>query len=538
MKKILFLSLLAAFAFKLNAQNLDSLYNEFIKIRLGTDANRNVVTASEEEPVKCGFGIVNEVKLNYDKFDPKQKARLSSLLSRPQTQTSIVSPSGFFRIHYDTNGTNKPGYDLNQLAAAFDSAYKFEVNILGYPPPPKDNGQGGDDKYDVYISNLATSYYGNTYNEDLLTAATYTSYIEMDNDFSSTYTHGIEAARVTAAHELHHAIQMGNYVFNYNVDTFYYEITSTAMEEFVFDDIDDYYGYMRSFFDTVHKTIINQNGYNLAIWNIFLKDRFGFDILKRIWELMRTERALYAMRDAIAEYGSTFKAEFNTFGQWLYFTKERAEAGKYFEEAANYPKVKPTIELTLPQNSMQLSTEPVSTNFLFFYNSTDKGIDTLITIITNADVTNGVAKPDSLTKLSYAVSTQGGSGFKQIFDGYYSKLETDFPLLLVESNILNKSTGPGHFATVDYAFPQPFKYSNDTFIYFPADGVSTNADLYIYSVDMNLVFSGSETVDHNYMTVKWNALDKSGNRLGTGVYFYYVKTDTLNKKGKFVILND
>ncbi|MBI1937496.1 MAG: hypothetical protein HYS25_05175 [Ignavibacteriales bacterium] len=537
MKKFLYLSLLTAFAFKLNAQNLDSLYNEFIKIRLGTEAI-GVAAAIEEELVKCGFGIANEVKLNYDKFDPKQKKVLSSLLTRPQSQKSFVSPSGFFRIHYDTIGTNKPGYDLNQLAAAFDSSYNFEVNILGYPSPPKDNGQGGDDKYDVYIANLAASYYGNTYNEDPLTAETYTSYIEIDNDFSSTYTHGIEAARVTAAHEFHHAIQMGNYVFR-NADSFYHEITSTAMEEFVFDDVNDYYGYLKSFFDKTYETMIDQyGGYNLAIWNIFLKDRFGFDILKRIWELMRTERALYAIRDAIAEYSSTFKAEFNTFGQWLYFTKERAQAGKYFEEAANYPKVKPTIELTLPQQSMEISTEPVSTNFLFYYNNTGQGIDTLITIITNADVTNGVAKPDSLTKLSYAVSTQDGSGYKQIFEGYYSKLESEFPLRLVESNILNKSAGQGHFATVDYAFPQPFKYSNDGFIYFPADGVSTSADIYIYSVDMNLVFSGSQTVDHNNMTVSWNVLDKSGNRLGTGVYFYYVKTDTLNKKGKFVILND
>ena len=54
----------------------------------------------------------------------------------------------------------------------------------------------------------------------------------IDNDFTSYFSSGINGARVTVAHEFHHSIQGGNYIFRPE-DTFFYEITSTAMEEFV-----------------------------------------------------------------------------------------------------------------------------------------------------------------------------------------------------------------------------------------------------------------------------------------------------------------
>ena len=59
-------------------------------------------------------------------------------------------------------------------------------------------------------------------------------------------------------------------------DTFFYEITSTAMEEFVYDSVNDYYAYMPSYFLSPQKAFAENDGYNLAIWNIYLKENFGF----------------------------------------------------------------------------------------------------------------------------------------------------------------------------------------------------------------------------------------------------------------------
>ena len=57
---------------------------------------------------------------------------------------------------------------------------------------------------------------------------------------------------------------------------FFMRLTSTSMEEFVYDDVNDYYAYMDSYFNNTDAAMPKQNGYNIAIWNIYLKDNFGF----------------------------------------------------------------------------------------------------------------------------------------------------------------------------------------------------------------------------------------------------------------------
>ncbi len=202
---------------------------------------------------KCGLGLVEEIKNNMSAFSIEQQTVLSKILQRPTLPLSMVSPNGFFKIHYTDTGTDAVIYDINLFAQALDSAYNFEVNYLGYPPPPTDGSEGGDGKYDVYIRNLG-NLYGQTSSETKVGATNWTSYLEVDNDFSGFYTQGINAARVTVAHEFHHAIQMGNYApLNSSSsirssDIFFYEITSTSMEEFVFSTVNDYYAYMPDYF--------------------------------------------------------------------------------------------------------------------------------------------------------------------------------------------------------------------------------------------------------------------------------------------------
>lgn len=538
--KVVFYSLLGIHVF---AQNLDSLFYEYIRIK-GGNVNEIKVASLDTHKIKCGFGIVNQVRTNYNRFNPKQRIILSQLVLRPVTDTSIVTNSGKFRIHFNKSGIHAPKYDLNELARALDSAYNYEVNILKYPPPPEDFGEGGDNKYDVYIQNLTGNLYGYTEIENSIGRDIFTSYIVIDNDFTDTYTKGIDGAKVSVAHELHHAIQIGNYVYR-NSDQFYHELTSTSMEEFVFDSINDYYSYMQSFFRNPQKAFPYNDGYNLAIWNIFLKDRFGFDIIKRTWELMRDERALKAIADAISEYGSSFKNEFSLFGQWIFFTNYRTIPHKYFKEAENYPIVHPTMVLDFipPSTSMEISTEPVSLNYLVFVDNTKSVPDTFIAIVSNSDISQGVDNPSGKLGLKYILSNRTEPGFKRIIDNYFSKIECNNPFLISESNILNNNLiNEGQISTTEiaYAFPQPFKYSTDSYIYFPSERTKSGfAELYVYSVNMDLIYSGEHKIYVSDKTViKWNALDKEMKKLATGVYFYVVKAGENFLKGKFVIYND
>ena len=126
----------------------------------------------DPEDHKCAFGLVNNVRYNYDLFTEEQKQSLKILLQRIPRTHSIVSPAGKFKVHYNAAGIEAPAYepgltpDQNALlvAEALDSSWNFEVNYLGYPPP-RDNGGGGDSLYDVYITNTGgggSGFYGYT----------------------------------------------------------------------------------------------------------------------------------------------------------------------------------------------------------------------------------------------------------------------------------------------------------------------------------------------------------------------------------------
>jgi len=284
MKFLLNLLLMSSLVY---SQNLDSLYNAIISLQQKDSyvKDLNIITENNV-PIKCGFGIIADAKIHFDEFSTEQQNKISKILSRPERQKSLVSPAGLFRIHYDTTGLNTPNYfygnpnniqlSIDSLAMAFDSTYFFEVDYLNYNPPPNDDGDGGDNLFDIYITNLG--YYGFT-EWELNNNNQNKSYIEIDNNMNF-YTNGINAVRATAAHEFHHAIQVGSYSDNMSGNTYYFELTSTSMEEFVFSNVNDYYGYLSGFFNnpgrrfTFYDGSGNGGGYDRSIWNIFLKEKF------------------------------------------------------------------------------------------------------------------------------------------------------------------------------------------------------------------------------------------------------------------------
>ncbi|MDP2037102.1 MAG: hypothetical protein Q8L04_06935 [Ignavibacteria bacterium] len=537
MKKLLALSVLLLGT--LQAQNLDSLYSEFLRIKGVPDPANTRVLSDNPEPIKCSFGIVNSIKSNFSRFTPKQKSVLAALVQRPTTDTSFVSPSGKFRIHFNKTGSSAPGYDLKEFAKAADSSYNYEVNILKYPAPPADNGLGGDDRCDIYIQDLGYGSYGETVMDEN-DKSKGTSFIKIENDFAGCYTNGIPAASVTIAHELHHAIQMGNYIFR-GQDEFYYEITSTAMEEFVFDAVNDYYSYINTYFLNTGRALARNSGYDLAIWNIFLRDRFGYDIIKEIWEEMPNMRAVEAFSKVLQNHNTSLKVEFNRFGLWCYFTNVRVVPGRYFEEAANYPLVTTTMTMNFsrPSTTIRIYTAPVSNNFYEFIDGNNR----LFSIITNVDVQSSVSSPTTEILLDYSVSSQAIGGYRKLHQ-YYSKITSDDLTLLAETNIFNDiplNEGNISVETAGYAYPQPFKYSTHQYLFLPAslNGGGGNVDIYIYSTDMNLVYSGQKRiVATEKIVVPWDAMDSNQHKLATGVYFYVIKCGDDILKGKFVIYND
>jgi hypothetical protein len=560
---ILFCSVMQINAQELNRAQLDSVYNLYTYLR-GVSSSNELKKQIEIDPAirKCGMGLVEEIKSNLSSFTIEQQAVFSKILQRPSLPNTLISPNGFFIIHYAITGTDAIGYDVNLLAQALDSSYNFEVNYLGYPPPPADGVEGGDGRYDVYVRNLG-NLYGQTTSESKVGASNWTSFLEIDNDFAGFFTQGINAARVTVAHEFHHAIQMGNYAPGNgssairSSDTYFYEITSTSMEEFVYSSVNDYYAYMADYFRNPERPIPLNNGYNLAIWNIFLKDNFGFGVIKRQWEMMPTTVALNAINQSIIEKSSNFGFELNTFGIWTYFTSNRSITGKYFEEAVNYPLITPTTTVTFSTQSQKydMTVGPTGNYFLKINLTSSDG--TLFSIISNSDVQQAISNSNQTFDFSYSIYSDINSGNKILNNKYSVTFSRENQTFWNNTGILNDIIvyGDSSFTIPNiekevFSYPAPFRYSTDNgtgiTIAFQSNASSNNElDFNVYTSAMNLVYIGKLPIGRsysknskNYFEFTWNALDNNKNYLASGVYVFFIKVGSEIKKGKLVIFND
>ena len=541
---------------ELSKVELDSLYSLFTFIK-GVNTSDRLQKQLQEYPeiTKCGMELINTLSQSLVHYSSEQQQILSKILERPQSQTSTVSPGGFFRVHYDLTGNNALGYDLNLLLQALDSAYNFEINFLGYPSPPSDGAEGGDDKYDIYVQNLA-GLYGYTQFETKVSDSRWTSFMVIDNDYVGYYSSGINGARVTVAHEFHHGIQGGNYApagsnspFR-NSDVFYYEIASTAFEEFVFDDVNDYYAYMPSYFQNPETAMSLNDGYNLAIWNIYLQNNFGFDILKRQWELIPGNDALKAIAISIDENGSTFGNELNKFGIWTYFTNSRnIYPNEYFEEASNYPLITPTATLsfTPPSDVYNMTIAPVANYFLRINLPSSDGV--FYSIITNSDYQKSA---NQTLPFTFSIYQDTVNGQKIINDFYSASFDKDGVPFWNNAGILNNIVvyGDSSYSIPNiegetFAYPMPIKKSAATTlnIAFQSDSnIGQEIDLNIYSAGVELYYSGKKIIQSSYLknSNKYCEISLSKNDFDypSGVYIYVIKSGEDIFKGKLVIFND
>lgn len=523
-----------------------------ISLAARRDSLQKILSAGYEgEKVKCAFGLVNDVLLG-SRMSDTHRNLLPALLFRPITDTSVVTPRGYFRVHYNTSGNDAPEYDIQQLLTAADSSYIYETSFLGFPAPPFDNGQGGDSLYDIYILNLG-GVYGFTEIEDEIAPGSgrHTSYIMMDNDFLGFYTTGIEAARVTVAHEIHHGIQIGNYIVRQQnggiLDTWFYEMTSTAMEEFVFDTVNDYHGYLPSFFNGSDRSFGQNSGYNLAHWNIYLRDKHNdLSVFTDQWTLLKNYRALDAIQFSLTDRGLSFQEALHEFSVWCFFTNYRFKPG-YFEEGRAYPVIRAKVTAAMNSSllTMQFLLKPASLNYIQTVNSRGGLNDTLFIIYVNGDVRLGIDSMNALIGLRMHLSDFSTSDAKKITDYYFLRTEVMQPVLWSYVAVLNNfyipSGGIGGAVMKD-AYPSPFIYSRHGGITIPLEQsrISGEMDFAVYTASLDLVWSSPvRTTFEGQNVVKWSPVTGgNGEKLPSGVYIYILRRDDFVQKGKFTVLHE
>ena len=302
--------------------------------------------AIERQTVRTGTGYMLEASALVDKTTGSERELLQSVLYRPDgLPLTLTSPSGLFKIHFSDVGYDAAADSfVVQAAAAFDYSYDVIVNQLNFDPPPQDAIDGPE--YDVYIYNLGD--YGMTTPDGAAPTDSHpdgsVSFIHMDNSFDRTFTRGIDGMLVTAAHEFLHMVQIGyrNFTTSDFDSRWLFEGCAVWMEDFAFDDINDYLQYMPSYFSSLNLSFYTFNGlheYGTGIFYMMLEQKYGPGVIRSIWEHFGKKEVFEAVDAALRERGSSFSLELSDHMVWNYFTGARANPDVYYAEGEHYPLV-------------------------------------------------------------------------------------------------------------------------------------------------------------------------------------------------------
>ncbi|MFQ5584643.1 MAG: MXAN_6640 family putative metalloprotease, partial [Calditrichia bacterium] len=338
--------------------------------------------------LKCGFPLLLEA---YRSPTPEilQKIRKYRRDAQRRVGEIYTSPSGHFIIHYETSGNDAiPTYDRNQngtpdylefVGNSFDRAWRVELDTLGFRIP-LDAAGNSKSTYEVFCKNLRSQrLYGSTLfdlNEEItnIPGKNYPSTIEISTDFSFVNYPGVSdnilrdsmAIAVTAAHEFNHASHLSYNIWNAipdssgfdPLDLWFIESSATYMEEVVANEVNDYYQYIPSLFNSPQKGLMFYSPfdriYGQAAINIMLGMVYGRTITREIWEEIMNRPALQAHDVVLLGKGSKLHTELQRLSQWMFFTDKNALAGQFFPEAAVYPL--PKMETT---SSYQSGTQEV-----------------------------------------------------------------------------------------------------------------------------------------------------------------------------------
>lgn len=277
-------------------------------------------------------------------------------VNKSLTSQTHISPSGKFEIEYeisgpdsvsivDEDGNGVPDY-VDLVAESADSTYRHEVITLGFKDPiPVDS------TYRIVLENF--SFYGET----RTTGSSPQTYIKMENDFKNfpenSHPEGDEvgAVYVTVAHEFKHAIQYAQNRWAAPSGALNWaEMDATLFEEVVYDDVNDYYNYIKTSFgaSTPYSSSIffaPQNGtpgaYYHVSWMIFYSEVFGDDIWQEVWALIEEDNFLSiddALREVLPGRDTDFPTTFVQNHLWHFASELRAGAEPYgFGEKEEYP---------------------------------------------------------------------------------------------------------------------------------------------------------------------------------------------------------
>lgn len=516
-----------------------------------------VPAAAQADGGKCGTWRSFE-RMRVRTYAPDQAVSVF----RPERQTSKLSPRGLFRVHYDTTDVHAPslvngaGVALpgtyhqyaDSVLRIFDEVYSIEVEQYGFPAPALDAGAGGGNEYDIYIWGLSINEYGYIeFDETNLTPGKtnpqFTCYVNIDNDFSAGYyTIGMDAVRVTAAHEFHHLVQVSTSGTWYD-DFYFYELSSTALESTVYPGIRDYIQYMKTYFNNTHNWPLfvqtARTGYERAVFGKYLMEKFGPGIMKTIWDEMRTSRPVRSVQHALNSNASSLEREFSEFALWSYFTNYRSDSSRYFVDAPFYPAVRSQSVTVLGTSDVMV--QATARNFTMHLQRasavgavTSDTADVIITYTNGDDAING-------TDVSHSYQLDWSPVYRQ----GYSTLASSIHMKFTGTNASNWkqhaiSKGGVIRQTGVTAFPVPLDPSASSLLmdvsaFEVPDAVTVTI---ISLISQEVIYQQKATITSfsGMQYAEWKGRDERGRLASSGIYMFILSNGSSVVKGKFAVI--
>ncbi len=528
----------------------------------------------------CGLGAATGVARFLSSYTPEERAYLHVALGRPAaTQRSILSPSGHFRVHFDTTGINRvdstdsdgngvPDY-IDATLAACDSVWDFEVNVLGYPAPPSDSGRSGDDAYDIFVTewDYQQHFYGLTtpdYDNPLNAGEPfrYTTFMTIDNDFAESYysTHGTDGMRVTIAHEFFHAIQIASYgIWNTPSMTvcddnaqiphrYFFEMSSVWMETMAYPEIRDYLGSsvgalfgntpgsgFRGMPDVQFGITPCDYGYSLVLFLRYIVRHITSDAatVRNMWVLSRREIPVRAIDEELRARGSSLADAWCMFSRALLSTSQRAtdtSAWPAFEGAA----LPPMAFTAAPMGTPAMLADDMHPLSAYYYAFIPSGTaDTVFSVVTSRDTVRGLQRDTSATH--FALRVGAGESIPITRTNVAYTFAPDAPVFCVDcfrDQVDRTGDRP--------PYPDPFVADGIHTLFFPTEAPvhPKSVDLAIYTVSGTRLYHASlspETVN-GIEGVSWSGMTDDGRLAAPAVYVTMVTVNGDTRVGKIAVV--
>ena len=474
-------------------------------------------------------------------FDQNQDITLGnnrSCAERPSLDNTLISPSGNFLIHYNDYYEGITDF-ANEVASAADSSQKYTVDIMNF----RNHIPDSDMLYDIYIKQLPNGSYGWNCPDGNDGA----SWVVIDDDYigANYSTSGLDAMKISIAHEYFHAIQRA-YVPVPGQNSFFYELSSIWIEDLIYPEINDYIFFSQygdDYFSNPERNMNSYNGYGLGLYGHYLNEIYDNQIMQRIWEEYSfisqngnlDNESVFDAIDSVLDndvfnYNSTFVDTWLDFNSRNLFNGNQNSEFHYYSDQFSFNPIStnPVQIDTIQSISRTLNNRSVKINSFYPY-------DISIINIQNNSTSNNVKGNICILSENNLINNIGNSFQTDIISSndvlntvYISDLNSNESEILLSSTFLDLN-----FSDDIYIYPNPTDEEGNLTLRFNSGIKSENILLKLYNLNgkllknVNLGSINYTTDDYNIKTV--NLFNKN---FSSGIYIlsFHIENKIVNKK--------